>query len=229
MRRIVKRGEPRALIEWKRINRKTPENLKYGGGGFPNSKVRVSLLQEQGYLCGYTMKAIASPAGCHIEHVIPQSLCTEGVEDIDYGNMLACYPPSNTAIECEYGAKRKDAYDVRNNAFLSPLDPAAANAFRFNDDGTMDSADPRANASIEVLNLNCAILCNDRAAAIHGFLLRRNKKELSAAAARRLAAEVIQPDAEGRLRPFCEALAQAALRYAKKVERRAGRLRGVRE
>jgi hypothetical protein len=229
VRFIAKRGEPRALIDWKLANRDTPQNLKYGRAGFPREAVIDALLLEQGYLCGYTMKSIASRDGCHIEHIIAQSEGTQGVEDIDFGNMLACFPPSNSAIECPYGAKRKDDYDVLTKPFLSPLNASVQHAFHFRDDGIIESGTEEAAASITVLNLNCAALKNDRAAAIRGFLLRRNRRKvLSAAEARRLAAEVLRPNADGRLTAFCEALSQAALRYAEKEERRAARLRGVR-
>lgn len=53
MRSICKGGEPRALIEWKRQNAATPDNLHYNGGGFPREAVRQSLLLEQCHLCGY--------------------------------------------------------------------------------------------------------------------------------------------------------------------------------
>ncbi|SIO58947.1 hypothetical protein [Paraburkholderia phenazinium] len=228
MRFIAKGGEPRALTDWKLANKNTPENLNYNGGGFPRDAVKNALLVEQGYLCAYTMKAIASRDGCHIEHIIAQSVGAEGREDIDYGNMLACFPPSNSTIECPYGAKHKDDYDVVNQPFLSPLNQSVRYVFRFLDDGIVEGKNDVAVASIEVLNLNCAALRNDRAAAINGFLLRRNKKVLSAAEARRLAAQVVIPNAEGRLPAFCEAVSQAAVRYAEKEERKAARLRGVR-
>ena len=216
------------MIDWKLANKDTPQNLKYGGGGFPRDAIKDALLLEQGYLCAYTMKSLASRDGCHIEHIIAQSVGTEGLEDIDYGNMLACFPPSNSAIECSYGAKCKDNYDVLKKPFLSPLDPSVKYVFCFWDDGIIEGKNDAAVASINVLDLNCAVLKNDRAAAIHGFLLRRNKKELSAAEARRLAVEVVKPNANGRLTAFCEALSQAALRYAEKAERRAARVRGSR-
>lgn len=229
MRFIAKGAEPRALIDWKLANKNTPENLNYGGGGFPRDAVKDVLLHEQGYLCAYTMKAIPSRDGCHIEHIIAQSVGTIGREDIDYRNMLACFPPSNSAGECPYGAHCKDAYNVTTEPFLSPLNSSVRNLFRFLDDGLVEGRNEAAIASIDVLKLNFPSLRNDRAAAIRGFLLRRNKKALSAAEARRLATRVVTPDANGRLPAFCEAVSQAALRYAEKEERKAARMRGVRE
>ena len=63
MRSIVKGAEPRALIQWKAENTQTPENLVYGGGGFPADAVRAALLAEQFYLCAYTVNYPALKGG----------------------------------------------------------------------------------------------------------------------------------------------------------------------
>lgn len=64
MRSICKGGEPRALIEWRRQNAATPDNLHYNGGDFPREAVRQSLLLEQCHLCAYTLKRLATAAEC---------------------------------------------------------------------------------------------------------------------------------------------------------------------
>lgn len=224
MRAIIKNGEPRELINWKRENQNTPDNLHYGGGGFPREHVRTSLLAEQHFLCAYTMKELPGSGSCHIEHIKPQSKYTPA-DSIDYGNMVACYPGSDGKIACEYGAVYKKNYDAGALPFVSPLNPFVSSQFRFHRDGRIEGLTDAARATEEVLNLNHPVLKNNRAAAVKGWLQPNRKRVLSAAEARRLAAQVLQPDRNGRLTPYCTAVAQAATEYAKKEENRAARMR----
>ncbi|MCK0505752.1 retron system putative HNH endonuclease [Aromatoleum anaerobium] len=220
----MKGPEPRELLDWKRQNRASPQNLTYTGGGFPREAVKHALMVEQHHLCAYTMRGLKSAADCHIEHVLPQAR-KNPEETIDYHNMLACYPGSNSKTVCEFGAHAKGDYDPERGPFCSPLHKATPSKFRFSETGEVTGRDDVAQATIEVLRLNHPILVHDREAAIRGGLKPGRRRQFSAAAARRLAAEVRKPDFEGRLRPYCEAIAQAALKYADKEERKARRLR----
>lgn len=235
MMAIKKGAEPRALLEWKRHNTVTPENLHYAGGGFPREAVRQSLLQEQSHLCAYTMKRLATVAecqarghdsgySCHIEHILPQS---RGVlaETIDYQNMLACFPPVNSKTACGYGATFKAAYDPGQLPFVSPLSAEVERQFAFDARGGVQGLTPAGEATIQALNLNHPVLVQARQAAIRGYLVPRAGKPLSAAQARRLAERVMQADADNRLEAFCVAIASAARAHAERAERRAGRLR----
>ncbi|WP_148304966.1 hypothetical protein [Castellaniella defragrans] len=123
MRSIHKRGEPRELIQWKVNNKTTPQNLVYHGGGFPAEAVRQALLAEQGHLCAYTMRRLKTArdcqqagqdttAACHIEHILPQHRKVSG-EDIDYQNMVACFPPSQSRAACPFGAHKKSALNYK--------------------------------------------------------------------------------------------------------------------
>jgi hypothetical protein len=140
MRGIAKGPEPSALIAWKAENADTPQNLVYGGS-FPTEAVRKALLQDQFHLCAYTMKRLRTAAdclqeglstasSCHIEHILPQSRNVPA-ETIDYGNMVACFPPAQGGLACEYGAFRKGNYDPSSNPFVSPLVANASAHFDF--------------------------------------------------------------------------------------------------
>lgn len=242
MRSITKGPEPRDLIQWKSDNAQTPQNLKYGAGGFPAEAVRAALLSEQYHLCACTMKGLPSVAACaalgldlrnscHIEHILPQCRGVAG-EDIDYHNMVACHPPSNSKIACGYGAKFKDQFDpgskgnadLQGGIFVSPLSPNVEKHFEFDEQGEVAGLTANGTFTIAVLKLNHAELKNDRAAIIKG-LLRPRGKPLSAASARRLAMQVMRPDGQGGLTPFCVAVASVALSFATREERRAKRLR----
>ena len=234
MRAINKREQPQELIRWRADNAAVPQNLVYGAGAFPSEAVRESLLLEQFHLCAYTMRPLKTAvqcqargldtrASCHIEHVLPQCRNVPG-EDVDYRNMVACYPPSQSRIACEFGAHAKADFDPSHGNFVSPLSPNAQAHFEFDERGAVRGCTPDGAATIEVLNLNEKTLVNDRAAVIKGALQPRGKK-LSAQAAQRLAQQALQPDAQLRLPAYCIAIAQSALRHAAREEQRAARMK----
>jgi hypothetical protein len=234
MRAIQKGPEPRELIQWRQDNADTPDNLHYEGGGFPGEAVRKALLKEQFHLCGYTMKSLKSAleceqAGrkttfsCHIEHLLPQARKI-AAETIDYANMLACYPPSDSKVACAYGAPVKGSYDPSLKPFVSPLTAAPERHFAFDAMGNISGVTPEGMATVQELTLDHATLVRDRKAVIGGWLEPKTGRPISAAAARRVAAEVMVPH-DDRLHPYCVAVAQAALVYAERLERRAARLR----
>lgn len=234
MRTINKRGQPGDLTRWKAANAASPQNLFYGGGGFPSDAVRRSLLAEQFHLCAYTLRQLNTAAACeeggqdttascHIEHLLPQCRNVQG-EDIDYQNMVACYPPSQSKVACDYGARAKADFDPSTGGFVSPLSPAAESHFEFDERGGVTGLTADGTSTIQVLKLDHKTLVNDRAAVIRGYLLPRGKK-VSAQAARRLANEVLRADAQQRLTAYCVAVAQTALLYAQREERRAARMK----
>lgn len=256
MRSIIKSGQPQELIRWKANNAGTPQNLIYGGGSFPSEEVRQALLTEQYHLCAYTLRRLKTAsecqlagldtrASCHIEHLLPQSRGVPG-EDIDFHNMLACYPPSQSTSACEYGAKYKDDFDpqtgkyidriritadksvneglAQNGQFVSPLTNGVESHFKFDERGGITGITSAGETTVKVLKLDHKALVHDRAAVIKGYL-QPNGKKLTAQAARRLANNVLQPDAQNCLPAFCVAVAQTALDYAKREERRAARMK----
>lgn len=235
MRRITKREEPRALLQWKADNRAVPENLRYGKASFPSEEVRQALLEEQNHLCAYTMKRLLTARecgdrgkdtrhSCHIEHVLPQA---RGVpeEAIDYRNMVACFPPSDSTKACSYGAQAKADYDPTIKPFVSPLDSHAEQHFEFDQYGVIRGLTPKGQATVEVLRLNHKLLQLERAEVIKRALEPRSGRRLSAAEARRLARNVLQPDGQGCLSPFCVAVSQVAIAHAEREERRAIRMK----
>jgi uncharacterized protein (TIGR02646 family) len=233
MRSITKGGQPEELIRWRATNAALPQNLVYGGGEFPGEEVRRHLLAEQFHLCAYTLRQLKTAANCeangldtrascHIEHLLPQCRKVPG-EDIDYQNMVACYPPSQSKVACEYGAHEKANFDPSGGGFISPLSPAVESHFAFDERGGITGLTADGISTIRVLKLDHKTLVNDRAAVIKGYLHPRGKK-LSAQAARRLAQDVLAADAQKRLPAYCVAVAQAALLYAQREDRRAARM-----
>lgn len=237
MRHIVKHGPPRSLTDWLKENANIPENLVYNKAKFPLADVRESLMAEQFHLCAYTMKRLPLKAectdqdtaySCHVEHWLPQTRKVEG-EDIDYTNMLACFPPSKAKFKCEYGAHKKGSYDPASTdakPIISPLQAAVTTSFKYHSDGTVEGKTVEARTTIEVLNLNAKSLINDRKAAIEGWLEPRGKR-VSASHARRVIQELSRPDANSCLEEFCKAIMEVAEQFALRDEKRAQRTKGA--
>ena len=242
MKTIRKNSEPRELLNWRIKNQNVPENLCYRS--IPPEvleAVRQALLCEQFYLCAYTMMPLKTASecadspfltrdSCHIEHIFPQS-CTVAGEDIDYQNMLACHPPSQSAkgiSACDYGAQAKADYDPQVKPFVSPLGDHTASQFVFNQAGKVRGQTDAARATVKVLNLNTPSLVSNRMATIRGRLYPKGDKgkPISAAAARRLAKIILQPDARGCLPAYCVAVQQVALVFASQREKKAQRMEG---
>lgn len=234
MHYVVKGAEPPELRKWKADNAASPQNLRYGNlPGEVNKQVRAALLKEQGYLCAYTLRRLPSVADCHIEHVQPQN-AAPGL-DLDYVNMAACFPKDGGDRSSGYGAPIKGGQAVTPNVnFVSPHQIGCSDRFHYSGNGEIsaDQNDVAALGTISMLKL-----CHDqlvelrrRAIEAHGLAIQRGttrkpRRLKSAAEARRFADEVLQPDANGQLEPYCVALAQVALDYAAKEEARSQRVR----
>ncbi len=232
MRAVVQQSEPLSFRNWKRLNTATPQNLKYNHLPGPiKDEIKQSLLQEQGYLCGYTLQRLSAISACHIEHIIPQTQSPSLA--LDYANMLACFPADGGARQYGFGAPLKAGTHVfLHHNFISPHYAGCEAHFCYQKTGAVTAVDTAAQETIEILRLNHPTLQEFRRSAIQTYGLslrsrglRSKQRPLSATAARRLAQQVLQPDAQGRLEPYCVALAQVALNYAEQEDKRSQRLR----
>lgn len=225
MRHIHKSPEPKELRDWKRENRETPENLFYGHGStFPTVAVKEALLKEQCHLCAYTMRHLATTNDCHIEHIQPRTItkkkpATKPLE-VDYQNLLACFPPQGKP-DPGYGALHKDAYDVQDDNFVSPLHGSCETRFQYNSSGEVgfNEGDEAAEKTITALNLNHKILVELRERELRAYgIKRRGTHQITAKKARELAESIMQPNRKGFLPEYCVAIKQVAERYAQKEE-----------
>jgi uncharacterized protein (TIGR02646 family) len=182
------------------------------------------LVKEQGELCAYTMKRIASKDGvlqAHIEHILPRS--QHPGQSVVWRNLLACVP--QPGVSCDYGAQRKGAYDPAKEPFVTPTMGGLAAQLRFRESGEVDGLTPAAIATLgeKVLNLNHSDLVNDRKGKISGALGLKP----TAASARQRAQELRKTDSNGSFEPYCEAVAQVLEAYATRLENKAARLAGA--
>jgi uncharacterized protein (TIGR02646 family) len=235
MKFLARHNAPRSLGEWKR-RETVPENLHYDGS-LPTAvkdDIRGHRVTDQAGLCAYTMREIPRLADdnwdAHVEHLVPRSVSrTSGnlEQTVDYRNMVACV---NRAANLPYGASVRGDKPLR----VTPLVPGCERRFRFSLTGNISAANPNdadAKATIEALKLDHTSLDDMRrsAMAARGLAIARTDNPtgrrlrpaaaLSATAARRLAAQVLMPNPNGRCAAFCVAISQAALEHAERVER----------
>jgi uncharacterized protein (TIGR02646 family) len=180
--------------------------------------VTASLVEEQGALDAYTGQRIEN-GGCHIEHVIAQAYGDPG-QDVDYQNMVACYPPPNTG-QADSGAHPKSDWPSTSDRhlFVSPLMNGCEQRFQFSKHGTISAASPAdlaARTTIEKLRLDHVVLTGQRRQAIRETL---KNDALPLEDARRRLRDLEQQERDGgRLEPYCFALKQALRKHIMRVE-----------
>jgi uncharacterized protein (TIGR02646 family) len=221
MKFVQKGGPPHRYRTWCRgVHGKNEEDYREMPGDM-KSLLLAELTKEQGEICAYTMKRIDMDTS-HIEHIKPESLCridSKG-SDLDFSNMLACFPRDGMRRVCRYGAQKKDDW-WNPTLFVSPLNPACERMFRFTIDGAVSAVRSNAAAlnTIRVLSLDHPTLAEDRRRAIDEFIYGQGgSAPLSRAKASRLRKEVCTRS-DGRFIEFCIALRDALDEYVKYIER----------
>jgi len=214
MKYIRKAGCPHTYSQWcsavagtsKADWREVPSSQK--------GRLLAALISEQGELCAYTMRRINKKLS-HVEHVKPQSCCRAELRgsDLDYNNLVACFPREGVSAPYRYGAQRKGGWWDRDGAeFVSPLQSTCERFFRFNLDGEIAAAGDRtaARTTIEVLGLNHQSLTEDRKRVIEEFLFGPSGDDpMSLANARRTQDSICGRDGHGRFVEFCVAIRDA--------------------
>lgn len=186
MRTIRKGPSPTALTGWRqpRMAQNRPPGMECTYAELRRdvavtNLVEQSLIREQGRLCAYTGRPIATGAGgdLHLEHLLPQAYCEYG-EDADYRNLVACWPRPNCGFEPRYGARRKGDWPARvdQGTFVSPLRADCTTRFSFNLRGEVfphHAGDEAVQQTIERLGLDDSELTALRKNAIQGALSPR--------------------------------------------------------
>jgi uncharacterized protein (TIGR02646 family) len=211
MKRIVKSQEPVALRHWRETNSGIAENLHYNRGGWPGRAVKAALMREQGFLCAYTMRRIPTEQDCHVEHVMSQDQCREQWPegDVDYSNIVACYPGKGS---CPYGAIYKKSHSINQVNFVSPLCAEVEGRFKYSAEGGIkaDALDEPARSTIQILNLDHPELVELRRAAISEAVL---DADLDQADLQALADKFMEPNLNGEYAEFCLAISQVASQW----------------
>src|SRR5690606_5450635 len=105
VKKISKKNPPKALVDWLRENQGLDQSYGALLGTPAHAALKQQLIREQGYLCAYTGRGITEDT-CHVEHLKPQNRC-EGREDVEYHNVLACFPADGGDVSHGYGAPVK--------------------------------------------------------------------------------------------------------------------------
>lgn len=214
MKHIQKTGSPHAYAQW---CTDVAGTLKSDWREVPSEQKRTvldALITEQGGLCAYTMRRI-DESSSHVEHIKPQSRCREDEEgsDLDYANLLACFPRAGMEAAYRYGAQLKGGWWGDGGVdFVSPLRPACEDLFQFGLDGAIEPAGDRVEActTIRILGLDHKSLTEDRKRAIEEFIYgRTGDSPISRAKARSAHNRVCDRAAGGLFREFCVALRDA--------------------
>ena len=216
MRRIRKTHPPASLRNWIAANRNLP-NFNYDA--LPvgvKAELKDHLLSEQGFLCAYTGRGIEDDDS-HIEHLKPQSETTnEPGKDVDYRNVVACFPVDGGDVSYGYGAPVKGGWWYQH-LFVSPLDSDCDRRFSFTWAGKV-RANPKgheaATTTIRRLVLNNPGLVSLRRSAIKGFFgFGKNRQPITTPVAKQLRIELAQRSPPQHLRPFCFVFQQLLPKY----------------
>ena len=218
MKQVQKAPEPTDLIEW-RARYNTDPNFGYG---LLNSSLRATikeaLLDEQGRIDAYTEQRIRYSSS-HIEHLKAQTHCTPD-EEVNYTNMVACYPAPNSDAEVPYGAVYKGSWPSpdEESLFVSPLSEHCQQRFSYNENGSVETAssnDMAAQETIQQLNLNHKTLQRYRKSAIQGTL--GNDYSLSLRKAK-IRLRRLKRESSSESTPFCSAIKQALESHIQRLE-----------
>ncbi|MGY4636158.1 retron system putative HNH endonuclease [Pseudomonas sp. TE24901] len=221
MRKIVKTHPPQELNSWREENR--VGNRKYRDllGTEAHRTLKSKLLQEQGGLCAYTGRAIDNHSS-HVEHLKPQCQCAEW-EDVEYRNVVACFPADGGDVSHGYGAPVKaNWWDEQR--FVSPLSEDCERRFRFAWSGHVHpnpEENECAKETIKALGLDADSLRLLRKARVDGFFgfgPRTRARPLSIADARIALENIESRDGNGRLREFCFVLKQLLPKYIERTK-----------
>lgn len=177
--------------------------------------IRRALLLEQGYICCYCGSRIGEvKADCHVEHLLTQKARPDLA--LDFANMLGSCQPAPTPgmprpVPEHCGHKRgTTTLDV------TPLMPDCESYFEFRSSGEILAVNDEARRgpaerTIKALGLHVDKLRAARAAAIAAAL--EGLEDLTAEEAPRILAMYQEAGADGRLTPYCFAIAAVLRLY----------------
>jgi uncharacterized protein (TIGR02646 family) len=216
MRSISPRPEPATFTNWRAASQ-TDINYSYGLiPGELRAAIKDALIAEQRGLCAYTGIGIDA-SHAHIEHLLPQAHCQRGNQDVEYRNMVACYPgPGNAYVP--FGALWKADWPslAERHLFVSPRSADCEARFIFSIRGriSVSENDVAAKETVKRLGLDSKRLGDLREEAIAATLY-----PLDLPSARKRLAGLSQAEAAGgRLEPFCFALKQALSKHIVRLE-----------
>ena len=174
MKFINKKTTPAELITYKSTSGANYKDLIKNHPDIADV-VRLSLADEQGYICCYCGRQIDGIAHTRIEHIFPKSIPDFQPMDLDYeNNLLAACDGGNQDRKADPTKTPNDLFcDVYKDDKIipvHPLNPACENKFLYDDNGDVFGVGSDAEVTINLLNLNSSILKSKRKAAIDYYI-----------------------------------------------------------
>ena len=214
MKYIQKTGCPHSYSKWC-TEVAEPNNYDWSEvRSVQKNPILEAMIADQGGLCAYTMRRIENNTS-HVEHIKPQSRCREDLHgsDLDYTNLVACFPREGMKAQCRYGAQLKgDWWDNDGAEFVSPLQPACEQVFRFKLNGEIEAINNRTEArtTINVLGLDHRSLTEDRKRVIEEFIYGpKGNNPMSYTAAQRARNSICNRNGDSFFYEFCVAIRAA--------------------
>ena len=176
MKRSNKGSPPRSFLDWiKAEERVLSCKPEFGDLKRPEKDhLRRALLQEQGFLCTYCGRSLASDfSDSHIDHFWPQAVFN-GIDDpedrrFSHDNLFQSCGPSSLPgmpekfLKSTCGEAKGDWYDEQD--FVMPSEAECEDRFIYDGSGCIETKNPSDRAArnmIEVLKLDHPRLDNDR-------------------------------------------------------------------
>jgi len=168
MKKIIKRTEPRRLLEYRQTANATYEDYR------PKDPLKKALLTEQGYICCYCMKRI-SEENMEIEHFRPQSVDKYPELQLNYHNLLgSCQGNRGKPQQIQHCNARKGDKETT----LNPADPQknCEDFIKYGSSGKIYSEDTTINHELDkILNLNNQTLKTNRKKVLETIIDELNK------------------------------------------------------
>ena len=173
MRFIRKKEPPADLITYRNMPGATYQDL-YDNHRDIWELTRLSLAEEQGYICCYCGQRITGLQGTQIEHVFAKGTMAYEKMQLDYeSNLLASCDGGKYARKTDPSIPATDLHCDTAKADtpipMSPLNPLCENSFLYGSDGSIVGVGADAEVTIEILNLTSPVLKNKRKAAIDAY------------------------------------------------------------
>lgn len=168
MKKIIKQSEPRSLLE-----HRLKTHVNYNNYA-KKDDLRLSLLEEQGYICCYCMSRITLDLDkMKIEHWKPYTKY-ESLR-LDYQNLLgACKGNEGARLKNLHCDTKKGETEITINPIVG--DKNCENLISYRSDGEIYSTDVSINHDLnETLNLNLGFLKKNRSDAL--FIVLRKLDE----------------------------------------------------
>ena len=136
---------------------------------------RLSLAEEQGYICCYCGQRITGFQGTQIEHIFAKGTAAYSKMQLDYEtNLLACCDGGKLEHSCNPSILTDhfhcDTKKHNDPIPVTPLQKDCQGKFMFDTNGDILGVGTDAEATIEILNLNSVLLKNKRKAVLNAYI-----------------------------------------------------------